>query len=228
MLQESTLQFFRELRENNNKEWFDVNRKRYLTIKEDYLHLAGSLLVEMKKIDPTLEPLVAKDCIFRINKDIRFSKDKSPYKTNLGIILSPFGKKMNTASYYIHIEEGQNFVGGGLWMPESSQLAKIRQEINYFYQDLDKVVSEPGFKKVYGSIDTNDKIKLIRPPKGYDADHPAIEYLKLKSFTAITTFPDDILTSPKMIPYLVEKLNALKPLLIFLNRGLMSDEEGGL
>lgn len=228
MLQPSTLEFFRELRQNNHKEWFDQNRKRYDKVKADYIHLAGCILEEMKKEDETLDILSAKDCTFRINKDIRFSKDKTPYKTNLGIALHPYGKKMQLAAYYIHIEEGQSFVGGGLWMPEAPLLAKVRKEINYFYQDLEGILGDPNFKKMYGEMDVDPGQKLSRPPKGYEAENPAIEFLKLKSFTASRKIPDNLLTSEKLIPYLKESLIALKPMISFINRGLMSDEDGGI
>jgi len=228
MLQPFTLEFFKELRQNNHKEWFDQNRKRYEKVKADYLNLAGNILEEMKKVDESLDILSPKDCTFRINKDIRFSKDKTPYKTNLGIALHPFGKKMQLAAYYIHLEEGQSFVGGGLWMPEAPLLAKLRKEINYFYQDLEGILSDPNFIKTYGELDVDPGQKLIRPPKGYEAENPAIEFLKLKSFTASRKIPDNMLTSEKLIPFVKESLTTLKPMISFVNRGLMSDGDGGI
>jgi len=228
MLQPFTLEFFKELRQNNHKEWFDQNRKRYEKVKADYLNLAGNILEEMKKVDESLDILSPKDCTFRINKDIRFSKDKTPYKTNLGIALHPFGKKMQLAAYYIHLEEGQSFVGGGLWMPEAPLLAKLRKEINYFYQDLEGILSDPNFIKTYGELDVDPGQKLIRPPKGYEAENPAIEFLKLKSFTASRKIPDNMLTSEKLIPFVKESLTTLKPMISFVNRGLMSDDDGGI
>ena len=228
MLQPFTLEFFKELRQNNHKEWFDQNRKRYEKVKADYLNLAGNILEEMKKVDESLDILSPKDCTFRINKDIRFSKDKTPYKTNLGIALHPFGKKMQLAAYYIHLEEGQSFVGGGLWMPEAPLLAKLRKEINYFYQDLEGILSDPNFIKTYGELDVDPGQKLIRPPKGYEAENPAIEFLKLKSFTASRKIPDNMLTSGKLIPFVKESLTTLKPMISFVNRGLMSDDDGGI
>lgn len=228
MLQLSTLEFLKELRENNHKDWFDLNRKRYEKLKADYLNLAESILNEMKIVDQSLDILSPKDCIFRINKDIRFSKDKTPYKTNLGIALHPFGKKMQLAAYYIHIEEGQSFVGGGLWMPEAPLLTKLRKEINNFYSDLEGILADPIFKKIYGEMDVDPGQKLTRPPKGYDAENPAIEFLKLKSFSVSRKIPDNLLTSEKLIPFLKESLIVLKPMISFVNRGLMSDEDGGI
>lgn len=220
MLQSHTLEFLRELKANNNKEWFDANRKRYEKVKSDYLALAADLLESMKKIDPALEMLTAKDCIFRINRDIRFSANKSPYKTNLGIVLQPGGKRMSRAAYYFHIEEGASFAGGGLWMPESALLLKVRKEIHYFFPDLTEILEKPDFKKYYGALDIEEGQKLSRPPKGFEADDPAIEFIKLKSFTTSAPISDDLLTSKNLVENISVRLEALKPFIQFINRGL--------
>ncbi len=229
MVKQATLDFLRELRQNNSKEWFDKNRKRYDAVKADYLALAGSILDVMKKVDPMLDMTTAKECIFRINRDIRFSADKSPYKTNLGIALHAGGKKFNLAAYYVHIEpDATSFAGGGIWMPEAPLLSKIRKEIHYFYPELRKVLDEPSFKKTFGDLDVEEGHKLSRPPKGYVEEDPAIEYLKLKSFTASTVIPEDILTTGQFLPFVVNSLTVIKPLIGFINRGLQSDEDGGI
>lgn len=147
MVQPTTIEFLKELKSNNSKSWFDQNRKRYDIMKSDYISLAGRILEQMKDIDPSLDMVTAKDCIFRINRDVRFSADKSPYKTNLGIALHPGGKKFNLAAYYLHIEPGQSFIGGGLWMPEAPLLSKVRKEIHYFYHDLVDILNNPLYKK---------------------------------------------------------------------------------
>lgn len=229
MIQQATLDFLTELRQNNNKEWFDKNRKRYEAVKADYLSLAGNILEAMKKVDASLDMTNAKDCIFRINRDIRFSADKSPYKTNLGIALHPGSKKFNLAAYYVHLEPGgASFTGGGMWMPEAPLLASIRREIHNFYPDLRDILEEPVFKKTFGTLDVEEGQKLSRPPKGYTDDDPAVEYLKLKSFTASAALPEDIMTTDKFVPHVIKTLSALKPFIGFLNRGLRSDAEGGL
>lgn len=224
MLQPSTLQFLRELKENNHKPWFDENRRRYEAVKKDYQQLVAALLAEMQRHDPTLAMLSVKDCTFRINRDIRFSADKSPYKTNLGISLSPYGKKLQMAGYYVHIEPGTAFVGGGLYMPEAPQLKKVRKEIDYFYSDLRAVVEAPAFVRTYGDLDRDPGAVLSRPPKGYEAHNPAIEYLKLKSFTAVTTLDDALLTQPALVQALTASLLDLQPFIAFINRGLMAED----
>lgn len=228
MLLPGTIEFLIELKDNNSKIWFDQNRKRYDTLKSDYLLLAENILTKMKQIDPVLEGLNPKDCIFRINRDVRFSADKSPYKTNLGIALHPGNKKFNFAAYYVHIEPGQSFVGGGLWMPESTLLSKVRKEIHFFYSDFFEILNDQNFKKNFQHLDIEEGQKLIRPPKGYDESDPAIEYLKLKSFTVSKPIADDLLVSPDLIPYIINSLTAIKPFIAFINRGLLSDHEGGL
>lgn len=228
MVQPTTIEFLKELKSNNSKSWFDQNRKRYDIMKSDYISLAGRILEQMKDIDPSLDMVTAKDCIFRINRDVRFSADKSPYKTNLGIALHPGGKKFNLAAYYLHIEPGQSFIGGGLWMPEAPLLSKVRKEIHYFYHDLVDILNNSLYKKTFGSLDVEDGQKLTRPPKGYEAEDPAIEFLKLKSFTASTPLPDEMLTSDKLVGHIIDTFTILKPLIGFINRGLMSDPDGGL
>ena len=228
MLSSATLEFLHDLKENNNREWFEANKKRYQKVKSEYLNLAEALVSEMKKYDASLEMLAGKDCIFRINRDIRFSSDKSPYKTNLGIALHPGGKKSMLAAYYLHIELGQCFVGGGLWMPEAPALAKVRKEIHYFYPDLKNIIENKNFSESYGDLDIEPGAKLSRPPKGYLQDDPAIEYLKLKSFTASAKISDSLITSDNLIPTVIKYFRNIKPFLHFLNRGLQSDGDGGL
>lgn len=224
MLQTATLEFFRELRQNNHKEWFDQNRSRYEKVKKDYHQLVGRLLLQMQKHDRDLSMLQVKDCIFRINRDIRFSKDKSPYKTHLGIILSPFGRKLEFAGYYVHLDEYEgSFAGGGCYMPQADALKKIRREVSDFYEDLGDVLQAPGFVKTYGDLDRDEGMVLSRPPKGFNANDPAIEYLKLKSYTATTPLDTSWLSDPDGAEQAASLLLELKPFLDFLNRGLRAD-----
>ncbi len=228
MLSKDTLQFFRELRENNHKIWFDENRKRYELVKKEYHSLIANILEKLKVVDPTLDHLEVKNCTFRINRDIRFSKDKTPYKTHLAIGLNAYGKKLQYAGYYVHMEEGKSFLGGGVYMPDAENLKKIRKEVAFFYDDFLGVIHDEKFKRTYGDLDRSPGIELTRPPKGFEADDPAIEYLKLKSFTATRPMPDDMLTNPNSVDKVVSMLGDLKPYNDFLNRGLLSDENGAL
>jgi uncharacterized protein (TIGR02453 family) len=221
MIQQSTLQFFRELRQNNNKPWFDLNRARYEEVKKDYHHLAAILLQRMQSVEPALAHLQVKDCIFRINRDIRFSQNKEPYKTHMGIIMTPFGKRMEYAGYYLHIDEAEgSFVGGGLYMPTSEALRKVRVEISNFFEDFQAIIHLPSFRSTYQDLDRENGMVLKRPPKGYSDDNPAIEYLKFKSFTATCSISSDQLTNPNTIEKVVAILKDLKPFIDFLNQAL--------
>ncbi len=228
MLQPTTYNFLVELKENNNKEWFAANKKTYDKVKDNYYLLANELLAGVKIFDPHLEGITHKDCVFRVNRDIRFSADKSPYKTNLGIAIAPGGKKILNAGYYVHIEPGSSFVGGGLWMPPADILLKVRKEISYFYDELKKILSDTSFTQYYKGFDDHMTPKLSRPPKGFSPEDPSIDILKLKSFIFTQPISDTHLTQPEFKDYILDCFKAIKPALDFINRGIMSDENGGL
>lgn len=218
MLQASTINFLQVLKKNNNKEWFDKNRKVYEAAKADYLSFATQVLTAIKQKDTSLEGLEPKQCVFRINRDVRFSKDKSPYKTNMGASFSKGGKKVQAAGYYFHLEPGQCFIGGGLWMPMAPELKKVRQEIDYCFDEFNKIVSNKKFVAQFGSLDKSET--LSRPPKGYEETNAAIEYLKLKSFIVSCPINDADLTSKDLVKKIVTAFDTMQPLIHFLNKAL--------
>lgn len=220
MLQPATLQFLKALKKNNSKEWFDKNRKSYDAAKADFALFVQEVISQFSKKEPSISGLLAKNCMFRINRDVRFSKDKSPYKTNMGAYINSGGKKSILGGYYFHCEPGQAFMGGGLWMPMPPELGKIRQEIDYNYADFKKILNHKKFKTVYGDLSRSAEYTLVRLPKGYAADNPAGEYLKLKSFVALTTINDTDLTSKELIKKTVAAFEALQPLVHFINHAL--------
>jgi uncharacterized protein (TIGR02453 family) len=179
MLQASTLKFLKDLKKNNNKPWFEKNKSVYLSAKEDIEDFVAQLIEGLGKTDADIAPLQIKDCTYRIYRDVRFSQDKTPYKVHMGAYLNKGGKKMPTAGYYFHFEPGRNMAGGGLWMPMAPDLNKVRQEIDYNYEEWSKILSARRFSKIFP--DGLDQTEILsRPPKGYDAGNPAIEFLKLK------------------------------------------------
>ncbi|MBP6456896.1 MAG: DUF2461 domain-containing protein, partial [Chitinophagaceae bacterium] len=180
MIEKSTLQFLSNLTENNNREWMLANKKSYENAKENIEMLAKECIDFLTKKDKRYGDLVPKNCMFRLNRDVRFSKDKSPYKTNFGIAFSIDGKKSSNAGFYVHIDLKNSFVGGGIWMPMPEQLAKIRQEIDYESKAFLKIVNDKSFIKSFNQIEGE---KLKNPPKGYDAGNEMVEFLKFKSFT---------------------------------------------
>ena len=223
MLSKETLQFLDDLKANNNRDWFLENKKRYEAFKKDYQQLVADLLDAMKPLDPSLEMLEVKNCTFRINRDIRFSKDKTPYKSHLGIWLSSGAKGLNRSGYYIHLEKGASFIAGGLYCPESDDLKKMRKEIAYFHDDLEAILEEKDFKREFGDFDKNEKDTLKNPPRGYDKEHPAIELLKLKSFEASQKIDFNAASKKDFVAIMSKKLITLKPLNDFINRALTSE-----
>lgn len=219
-MQVKTLHFLEELKNNNQKEWFHEHKKEYDLFKKEYHGLIAALLQEMKALDHVLEPLEIKHCTFRINRDIRFSKDKSPYKTNMGIWLSTDKNKKNAPGYYLHYEKGKSFIAGGVYCPETEDLKKIRKEIAFFQEDLEEILENTIFKKVYGELDREAQNVLKKAPKDYEPTHPAIEHLKLKSFTATHAIEDTIFTDTDFAKKIAQKLILLKPLNVFLNRAM--------
>jgi len=220
MLQTTTLDFLKELKLNNHKDWFDKNRKRYEYAKADYLQLIAGVLAGVSENDPSIAAMQPKDCVFRINRDVRFSKDKSPYKTNMGAGFSKGGKKMIVAGYYLHCEPGGSFIAGGMWMPEAPSLKKIRQEIDYCFEEFDGIVKAPSFIKQLGGLENGSDVTLSRPPKGYEDTNAAIGYLKLKSFIATHALTDEMLISKELVSTIIAACNELQPLIYFINRAL--------
>lgn len=224
MLSKDSLQFLGDLKANNNRDWFLENKKRYEVFKKDYHQLVAHILDAMKPLDPSLEMLEVKNCTFRINRDIRFSKDKSPYKDHLGVWLSSGSKGNNRAGYYIHIAKETSFIAGGFYCPEAEDLKKIRKEIAYFHEDLDDILADKNFKKVFGDFDRNETNVLKNPPRGYEKEHLAIEYLKLKSFETSQKFETEEILQPDFVSKVSQKLILLKPLNDFMNRALTTEE----
>ena len=221
MLQSSTLKFLKDLKKNNNKPWFDANRKRYEEAKSDFANFIQQVIDAHSKKDKTIASLKAKECMFRINRDVRFSKDKSPYKTNFGASINKGGRKaFSTAGYYFHLEPGQLFVGGGVYQPFPPELNKVRQEVDYCFDEFKKIIGSKKFKSVYGDLDKSKEFMLSRVPKGYEADNPAAEYLKLKSYIAMASLSDKDATSKVLLKKTTEAFDTLYPLVNFLNRAL--------
>lgn len=219
MLQGATIKFLKDLKKNNSKSWFEKNKSAYLAAKEDMEQFTQQVINGLGKIDPDIASLMPKDCLFRIYRDVRFSKDKTPYKTNMGASFNKGGKKMPTAGYYFHCEPGDNMVGGGLWMPMPPELNKVRQEIDYNFDEWKKIVGHRSFKKTFaGGVEGVDI--LARPPKGYEADNPAIEYLKMKSFIVSRTFTDAELQSKTLLKEVLKTFETMKDFIDFLNRSM--------
>ena len=220
MISKEALQFLEDLIANNNTEWMHANKKRYDNYKKDYHGFIASILAEMKPLDSSLEPLEVKNCTFRINRDIRFSKDKSPYKTNMGVWMSQDKNRKNAPGYYIHFEKGNCFIAGGVWCPEPTELKQIRKEIEFFHDDLEAVLSDKKFTSAFTGLDKSEGNVLKKAPKDFDPNHPAIEFLKLKSFTASHKIKENEFTDKDFSKKIAKQLIALKPMNDFLRRAM--------
>jgi uncharacterized protein (TIGR02453 family) len=219
LISSSTVHFLKSLKKNNNKPWFDEHREKYNTAKYDFGEFVALLLQKMVSFDEDMKELIPKNCMFRINRDIRFSKNKTPYKISLSASFNRGGKKSIFAGYYFHLQPGGNsFVGGGLWMPEPVELKKLRQEIDYCFPEFKKIINSSSFKKHYGGLERNEKNMLVNVPKGYEKENPAAGFLRMKSFVATKNISDTEVLSPQLTKDVIQSFKALMPLVKFINR----------
>jgi uncharacterized protein (TIGR02453 family) len=213
-----TLDFLSALQKHNNKPWFEKHRAEYEVARQSFEDFVDDFIEEFRTVED-FENLTAKDCVFRIYRDVRFAKDKSPYKPNMGASIALGGKHSLRAPYYIHIEPpGKSFLAGGAYMPTPDQLAAIRRAIERDPSGLKAALSSKPFKKHFGTL-SGDKLKT--PPRGYAADHPDIELLKYKQFIVLHALSDKDVLSTRLMTRTVEAFMALKPVLDWLNNAVL-------
>lgn len=214
MLKKDTLDFIKEVAINNNREWFADNKHKYEDAKADVLNLVASIIPELSKIDPLISAdSDPKKCLLRIYRDVRFSKNKDPYKNNFGIWFSSKVKGGNEPGYYLHIQPEKSFIAGGYWMPEAPHLKLIRQEIDYNIGEFKEIIESKDFKN---NFKFGSGASLKNAPKGYDPSDPNIEYLKLKSFEAVMELKDDEFLKPTIVNKLISSFKNVNPLVAFL------------
>jgi uncharacterized protein (TIGR02453 family) len=217
--------FLNGLSQNNTREWFDAHRDLYEQAKAEHHQLLTDILTHLTKIEPEFVHLKAKDCTFRIFRDVRFSKDKTPYKDHFGAYLERDGRKSIRAGYYLHLQPGGSMLAGGMWMPEPDMLRKIRQEIDYNAPKFRQIIDSETFVKNYGSLLREDQLfgmprQLKRNPKEYPADHPESELLRLKDFSVSHSLTDAQVLAPGFAAQAVQIWQTLKPLNDFLNEAV--------
>jgi uncharacterized protein (TIGR02453 family) len=213
------LKFLKDLDKHNDRAWFEKNKARYTECKEHFEVLVSELLGEMIRFDDSLTGLDPKKSIFRIYRDVRFSKDKRPYKKNMSAAFSSAGKALAVPGYYFHLEPGnKSMVGIGLFMPAPDVVSKVRQEIDYNGKTLDKIFKERKFKANFGAFWDEDKLKTA--PKGYPKDHVYLGWLKLKSFIVSHAFKDSEVVDKKFLKQAVSVFQSAKPLNDFLKEAL--------
>jgi len=219
MIQKSTIDFLKKIKTNNNRDWFEKNKSRYIAAKDDVEKNIDVIIKGIRSFDKRItQELTAKKCVFRIYRDVRFSKDKRPYKNNLGASINPGGKMAIAPGYYIHIEPGKAFVAGGMWMPPAPELGKIRQEIDYNQKEFLKIINDKNFKKFFGELDTDDK--LVNGPKGYPKDHPLMEILKLKSYIVVSEIKEKDVLGKNFEKTVIAICKAMQPFNNFLQRAI--------
>ncbi len=209
--------FLSKLIPNNNRDWFHANKGIYNEAKAEFEGFIDLIIPEIIKIDKEVGILNAKECIFRIFKDVRFSKDKTPYKINFGAYMSKGGRKSPYAGYYLHFEPGASFMGGGVYMPESANLKAIRTEIYDNVVEYKKIISKASFKKVFPEI-YGEKLKTA--PKGFPKDFPDLELIKNKHFAVVHYVDDDFWRSDDLIKKIIEIYKVQLPFNNFLNRAI--------
>jgi uncharacterized protein (TIGR02453 family) len=217
MLAKETLDFLKKLDKNNNRDWFNANKDAFVKANDNVIAIAGELIGRISKFDPDIGSLDPKSCVFRIYRDVRFAKDKSPYKTNLGAFIAPGGRKTMSPGYYFHIQPGMFFAAAGKHMPDVSELLKLRNAVAKNTKEFLKIVNAKSFKARFGDLDGE---RLTKPPKGFPADHEAIEYLKLKSFTVSEEFDAKEALSADYVKKLADSFKAAYSLNEFLRKAL--------
>ena len=217
-MSEKIIDFLLKLKQNNDREWFKENKHHFEEAKQEFKNMVDFLIPALAVSTPALANLEAKDTIFRIYRDVRFGKDKSPYKTSMGAILAPGGRKSTFAGHYLHIEPGGSFLAGGLYAPPSDVLKKIRLEIYYNSAEFKGIINSENFKKHFNLFEDH---KLKRPPVGFDKNFEDIELLKYKSYTIINNIKDNEICSGDFLQNAVGIFELMNPFNSFLNRGLV-------
>ena len=214
---EPILTFLDDLSQNNNKPWFDEHRPAYAAARGAFEQFVDGVIDAFREVD-NLQGLAAKGCMPRINRDVRFSRDKSPYKTNLGALVAPGGWRASAQGYYISLQpHGQSMVAGGLYDPTSQQLDRFRQAIDRDAAGFRQITQAPDFVEVFGAVEGE---RLKTAPKGYDRDHPAIDLLQLKQILAMRQFTDQEVVAPDFAGRVVAACWAMRPFLKYLNDAL--------
>ena len=213
---QKTLQFLKELKINNNREWFAENKAWYESVKKDFENLSKELIVEISKFDEEIKHVEAKDCVFRIYKDIRFSHDKTPYKTHFGVFIATAGgRKSQRGGYYLHLDPVGCFVATGVWCPQPDLLKALRQSVYDNIDELNEIRRSTSFSKYFNHFFDEDKLKTV--PRGFPKDFPDAELLKLKHYMVEYKLDEKILAADDFVPQLAGVLKCAYPLNVFLN-----------
>ncbi len=214
---EAVLEFLRQLTRNNSKIWFDAHRDQYQHLRASVTALAQNVHAGLLEYDSGLALCDPAKSVFRINRDVRFSKNKQPYKTNMGFWLSPGAKSAVAAGYYVHLDPQGSFIAAGIYMPPADALEKVRREIYYRGVELDQLLNATQIKKSFGMLEDH-RLKTV--PRGYYKEHPYMDYLRQKSFVLVQTLENEALKQDRIGHYLAKQLAPAVPLVKFINEAL--------
>ncbi len=212
------LDFLSKLKENNNREWFQANKNFYEEAKSEVETFVDDLIPRMAVFEPSLKYVTAKECMFRIFRDVRFSKDKVPYKTNMGAWITKGGRKSPGPGYYLHIQPGESMLAGGVYMPEPDKLKKIRQEVYYNAEEFKSILNEKTAQKYFNGLSDWDKQKLA--PRDFPKDFPDIDLLKYRHYTITHMLDDKQVVKLDFSKIVIKVFGLMKPLNDFLERAL--------
>ena len=212
------LDFLSQLKLNNNREWFQANKKWYDDSKKEVENFVLGIITTISAIDPALQTPPMKDCMFRIFRDVRFGTDKSPYKTNFGAFIAQGGRKSSYPGYYFHFEPGESMLAGGVYQPQPDTLKLLRNEVYFHSTELKSIIEKPSFRKYFGHLGDFDKMK--KAPKDFPADFPDIDLLKYRSYIVSQQIPDKIVVSDDYQIQVLEMVKELQPFMGFLNRAI--------
>ena len=222
MIQNTTFTFLDKLKENNSSEWFKSHDDAYREVRADVISFVSQIIQGLSIIDSSIQSqyLEPHKCIKRINRDIRFSLNKTPYKTHFFVLFNPRGNKSEAASYYLHIEPNNSFVGGGVYMPPTAELNKFRKEIEYNLAEWDEIINNSSFLKTFPEgVQTSSLLKTA--PRGFDKQSEAIQYLRMKGFYTIHRMTNSELTSVNALSIVLDSFKEVQPMIRFLNSAIL-------
>lgn len=215
MIEKSPFSFLRNLKKNNDRGWFSENKEKYTAAQQNVLEFVEELLAEMSKFDENFARMDAKKTLFRIYRDTRFSKDKSPYKTNFGASINGIGKKDGGAGYYLHISPGECFTAAGVYRCEPKKLKDLRKEISVNADEFKSIIQDKNFR----NFEFNNE-KLSRVPQGFEKDDPMAEYLKMKHVVVSQNIKDEDLMNTESVKFVAENFRKMSKFVDFLNASL--------
>ncbi|MHC1703547.1 MAG: DUF2461 domain-containing protein [Tenuifilaceae bacterium] len=218
----SSLEFLQQLKQNNNREWFADNKSWFQKSSDEFKTFTNHLILGINNFDDFVGIIDPKDCIFRIYRDVRFSPNKEPYKTNFGAYISKGGRKGIYAGYYFHLDAESSFASGGIYMAEPDVMKQIREDIEIYSDEFLAIVNDKKFASTFSFFE-NEKLKRV--PQGFDKDSPMAEFLKFKHITPYRTISDKEICSNNLLKTTLDIYKTLKPLNDFLNRSVSGLEE---